>query len=398
MEVITVPSRRESEKARVAVYCRVSTKGDDQEDSLELQQDYYRNLIGTRSDWVLSGVYADVRSGLNAEKRPQFMQMINDALGGKIDRILCKSVSRFSRNPAECRKYTDMLRLKNVAVEFEKEHIRTDEPTSSLIFSLMSAVADSESRSISDNVKWGFQQRYKRGEYKLGNNRILGYDTVDGKLVPNKDAWAIKKIYNDFLEGKSYPKIGQELAELGILSKTGKRLDPTTIDYMLRNETYRGDKKLWKSPVIDLYTKRPDPTQKRESIYLKNDHEAIVDDITWLKVNERLRERDEMVRITGNRGCTTSFLYGRLFCAECGGPLRRNSRPSVKMNGTCYFWFCREKKSKTNKCKLENIKEDALKSMIVSEMRWENFDENRFRSEISRVVVHGKDKITIVRK
>ena len=325
MEVITVPSRRESEKARVAVYCRVSTKGDDQEDSLELQQDYYRNLIGTRSDWVLSGVYADVRSGLNAEKRPQFMQMINDALGGKIDRILCKSVSRFSRNAAECRKYTDMLRLKNVAVEFEKEHIRTDEPTSSLIFSLMSAVADSESRSISDNVKWGFQQRYKRGEYKLGNNRLLGYDTVDGKLVPNKDAWAIKKIFNDFLEGKHFNQITAELAEMGIISRTGKPYCPEAIRKMLKNETYRGDKELWKTPVINLYTKRPDPAQKRESIYLKNDHEAIIDDITWLKVQERLRERDELIRITGDSGNYMSkiFLYGRLFCGECGEPLRR---------------------------------------------------------------------------
>ena len=398
MEVIKVPVKNENEKVRVAVYCRVSTKGDDQEDSLELQQDYYKKLIETRSDWALVGVYADERSGLCAESRPQFMQMIRDALDGKIDRILCKSVSRFSRNVAECRKYTDMLKMKNVVVEFEKENIRTDDPTSSLIFSLMSAVADSESRSISDNVKWGFQQRYKRGEYKLGNNRILGYDTVDGKLVPNKDAWAVKKIFNDFLEGKPYSKTGKELAEFGILSKTGKCLNASTIDYMLRNETYRGDKNLWKTPVIDLYTKRPDPTQKRESIYLKGDHEAIIDDITWLKVQERLREKDEIVRTTGKRGSPLNFLSGRVFCAECGASLWRASRRSLKTNKMVYFWYCREKVSKTGKCKLENIKEDVLKSMIVSEMGWENFDENRFRSEISRVVVHGKDKITIVRK
>ena len=397
MEVITVTAKKENEKARIAVYCRVSTKGDDQEDSLELQQDYYKNLIETRSDWALVGVYADERSGLNAEKRPQFMQMINDALDGKIDRILCKSVSRFSRNAAECRKYTDMLKMKNVFVEFEKENIRTDDPTSSLIFSLASAVADSESRSISDNVKWGFQQRYKRGEYKLGNNRILGYDTVDGKLVPNKDAWAIKKIYNDYLEGKQLKQIANELGEMGVISRTGRPYLPQTIDYILRNETYRGDKELWKTPVIDLYTKRPDPTQKRESIYLKNDHEAIIDDITWLKVKERLREKDEIIKTTGYLGKSPNFMYGQLFCGECGAPLRRGGHSSP--TGMVRVWYCRNKyKGAEIRCTLKNIKEEVLKSLIVSEMGWKSFDENRFRSEISRVVIHGKDKITIVRK
>lgn len=130
MQITRIRAHQEDRKVRVAVYCRVSKKLETQEDSLEEQQEAYKKLISLRSDWELAGVYADSLSGLSAEKRPEFMKMIGEAMAGNIDRILCKSVSRFSRNVAECKKYTDMLRLKNVTVEFEKEHLRTDNPTS----------------------------------------------------------------------------------------------------------------------------------------------------------------------------------------------------------------------------------------------------------------------------
>ena len=155
MKITRIPVQRESAKTRVAVYCRVSTEKDSQEDSLEMQRETYLAYISKKPDWVSAGVYSDAISGMSAEHRSDFMRMVNDALNGKIDRILCKSVSRFSRNVAECMKYTDMLRMRNVTVEFEKEHLSTDEPSSTFLFSLMSAIAESESRSISENVKWG---------------------------------------------------------------------------------------------------------------------------------------------------------------------------------------------------------------------------------------------------
>ena len=141
MKITRITAPRENRKTRVAVYCRVSTDKDTQEDSLEMQREAFLSLIALQPDWEPAGVYSDIISGLSAEKRPQFMDMIRDAMAGRIDRILCKSVSRFSRNVAECKSYTDMLRTKNVTVEFEKENLRTDDPTSSFIFSLMSAIA-----------------------------------------------------------------------------------------------------------------------------------------------------------------------------------------------------------------------------------------------------------------
>ena len=288
MEIKRIPAKQSNKKLKVAAYCRVSTDKSDQEDSLETQKEVYASVISLRSDWEFSGIYSDSFSGLTAKKRKGFMNMITDAMDGKIDRILCKSVSRFSRNVAECKYYADLLMSKNIAVEFEKEHLATDDPTASFIFSLMSAIAENESRSISENVKWGYAERFKRGEYNLGNNRILGYDTVNGKLVPNGDAWAVKMIFELFANGVSLRKIGKALAEKGILTKKGTQIGVGHLQYILRNEAYRGDKILWKSPPRDFITKKPLKERENEPILLQNDHEAIVDEGLWKEVEERI--------------------------------------------------------------------------------------------------------------
>ena len=358
MQITRIRAHQEDRKVRVAVYCRVSKKLETQEDSLEEQQEAYKKLISLRSDWELAGVYADSLSGLSAEKRPEFMKMIGEAMAGNIDRILCKSVSRFSRNVAECKKYTDMLRLKNVTVEFEKEHLRTDDPTSSFIFSLMSAIAENESRSISENIRWGYQERFKRGEYNLGNNRILGYDSVDGKLVPNKDADVIRLIYTLFLQDRNVDEIIRTLTDLGVTSRNGKPLSRSTILYILNNETYKGDKLLQKQPPKNFITKKPDPDAKYESNYLENDHEAIVERDVWDAAAAKLKKNKELTEVVGHRGGQPHFLYGKVFCGECGAPMTRRT-----VNGPggekIKTWICREKRN-GHGCKGRNVKEEEL--------------------------------------
>lgn len=365
MRITRIRAHQEDRKVRVAVYCRVSKKLETQEDSLEEQQEAYKKLISLRSDWELAGVYADSLSGLSAEKRPEFMKMIGEAMAGNIDRILCKSVSRFSRNVAECKKYTDMLRLKNVTVEFEKEHLRTDDPTSSFIFSLMSAIAENESRSISENIRWGYQERFKRGEYNLGNNRILGYDSVDGKLVPNKDADVIRLIYTLFLQDRNIDEIIRTLTDLGVTSRNGKPLSRNAILYILKNETYKGDKQLHKQPPKDFITKKPDPNVPFESNYLTDDHEAIVDKKTWETVAVKLKRNKDFEEVVGHRGGHPHFLYGKVFCGECGAPMTRRT-----VNGPggekIKTWVCREKR-KGSGCKGRNVKEEELLKAGVAE-------------------------------
>ena len=364
MQITRIPAQRKREKVHVAVYCRVSKKLETQEDSLEMQQEAYKTLISLRSDWELVGVYADSLSGLSAEKRPDFIRMINDALDGKIDRILCKSVSRFSRNVAECKKYADMLRARNVIVEFEKENLRTDEPTCSFIFSLMSAIAENESRSISENIRWGYKERFERGEYNLGNNRILGYDSVNGKLVPNAYADGIRLIYTLFLDGKSIEEIRRLLADFGLKSRNGTMLSHNAILYILKNETYKGDKLLRKKPPRNFITKKPDPNAEYKSIYLTDDHEAIVSKELWEAVAEKLKKNKEFQDVVGHRGGQPHFLYGKVFC-ECGAPMTRrtvNGPGGVKIK----TWICREKRK--GNCKGRNVKEEELLALTAEKI------------------------------
>ena len=358
MQITRIPAQRENKKTRIAVYCRVSTKMEEQEDSLETQQAAYTDLISMRSDWELVGIYSDSLSGLSAEKRPEFMRMINEALEGKIDRILCKSVSRFSRNVAECKKYTDMLKLKNVIVEFEKEHISTADTTSAFLFSLMSAIAENESRSISENIRWGYRERFKRGEYNLGNNRILGYDCVDGKLVPNQDADTIRLIYTMFLQGSNVEEIIRRLTGMGVMTRNDTPLGRNGILYILRNEAYKGDKQLQKRPPKNFITKKPDPTIPFESKYLENDHEAIVSRSVWDAVQRKLEENKAIEEVVGHRGGQPHFLYGKVFCGECGAPMTRRT-VNGPGGGKIKTWICREKR-KGSGCKCRNVKEEEL--------------------------------------
>ena len=398
MTITRIPATRKYGKQKIAVYCRVSTCREEQEDSLEIQREYYTSLIATRSDWTLVGVYADNRSGLSADKRPQFLQMINDCLDGKIDRVLCKSISRFSRNAVECRRYIDLLRMRSIAVEFEKENIKTDDQTGTFILSLMSVVAESESRSISENIKMGYKYRFQRGQYKLGNNRIFGYDTVDDKLVPNEDAEFVKRIFSEYASGKSIVDISKGLATDGILSRNGNAPDYMTLRYILSNETYKGDKELWKTKPRDLFTKKPDLSSERKSIYLSKDHEPIIDDSTWNLVQEKLNEKKNLKRRVGHLGGKTHFLYGKVFCAKCGEPMTRRTYTSGK--GEKYkAWICRKRLNgkEGDKCNADIIKEEELLPLIAAELGWDHFDEHRFISEVSRVAVDGK-KVTVIKK
>lgn len=398
MQITKVPARRNDRKQRVAAYCRVSTRLEEQEGSLETQREAYASLIALHSDWEFAGLYSDSESGLSAEKRPDFMRMIGEAMAGNIDRILCKSVSRFSRNVAECKKYTDMLKLKNVAVEFGEQNLKTDDPTCSFIFSLMSAIAENESRSISENVKWGQRERVKRGEYNLGNNRILGYDSVDGKLVPNADAWVVREIFQRYADGEVIGRIRMDLADKGVLTRNGTPLSKGNIRYMLTNETYRGDKLLQKTHPKDLITKKPDPTVPFESNYLTADHVAIVDDGLWSRVQARLKANAEHMEATGNLNGKKHFLFGKVFCADCGSPMTRRTVTGYK--GVKYkAWNCKDRQNGKagNGCKMRIVKEEELLAEIADQMGWDEFSEERFLNEVERVDVN-KEAIRVVRK
>lgn len=273
---------------RVAAYVRVSTQRDSQEESFETQLHYYIEKIASEPTWILAGIYSDRRSGTSAAKRPGFQKMMAQAKAGQLDLILVKSISRFARNLLDCQRAIDQLSALGVTVWFERERIRTDDQSSTFVLRLLAAVAQDESRSISQNVRMAIASRYARGEYRLGSNRVLGYDQVDGTLVPNGDAWIIREAFSLCLQGNTCGQIARHLNALGARSLRGKSISPSAIRYILTNEVYVGDRRLQKSPPKDYLTGRPLPDYT--SSYLTNDHTPIIDRQTWQQVQELLQK------------------------------------------------------------------------------------------------------------
>lgn len=382
-------------KKRVAAYCRVSTLREDQEDSFETQRSCYSNMIENHPEWKLVKIYADRHSATKVENRPGFQEMVADAQARKLDIILCKSISRFSRNVVDCQQYTKWFRTLGITVIFEEQDIRTDDPTSDFILSMMAAVAQDESHSISANVQLAYEHRFARGEYNLGNNRILGYDSRDGVLIPNHNAWVVREIFKRFLEGQSFREISNGLVKMGAKSQRGKDyFSSETIRYMLSNETYAGDKFLQKQPPRDYITKKPDPNRVYKTNYLTDDHEAIIDRSTWNAVQEILKQReaDNSAGIY-RRGKEHHAFYGKVFCGECGSPFVR--RTYLGKSGQYYkAWNCKERQKgkKGNGCMNVIVKENALMQMV--EEKLEEVDADKLKS-IERIIVF-KDRVETI--
>lgn len=210
MKIITKPRTRDMRKRRIAAYCRVSTLLEVQEDSLETQTAHYKNYIEANPYWEFAGVFADKKTGTDSEHRTGFQKMIDLACAGKIDTIMTKSVSRFSRNLVNTLHYVEVLNSHGVNVIFEKEGLDSANPSSAMVFSFLAAIAQNESQSISANIRNATRKRYERGEYSAGSHQCFGYKAVDGKLVPDEDADIVRAIFSMYLEGNSCAEIAQK--------------------------------------------------------------------------------------------------------------------------------------------------------------------------------------------
>ena len=361
MRIRRIEATARQRRLRVAAYCRVSTKLTEQEESLEVQQSVYERYIRSNTAWEFAGLYADARSGLNASRREGFMKMIADARAGKIDLILCKSISRFSRNIVECQRYVELLRSRNVAVLFEKEHICTDEPTSNLIFSLMCAVAQDESRSISENIKTANRHRVEAGVYTPRQRQMLGYDVQDGKFVPNADAHIIQHIFTRYAEGAGIREICRELNKQGVnRMRSEKGFAPSAIQMILANESYVGDKQLQKQAPKDFLTKRPDPSVPYKTNYLTDDHDAIISREVWEKVQERLKYEAQTRENGARRQGNSHAWYGRILCGSCGQPYVRRTFHTKGAEAVKYHVWCCKGRTTGSGCRNPNVREEWI--------------------------------------
>lgn len=354
---ISLPKKR-----RVAGYARVSTDHEDQTTSYESQMKYYIEYISSRSDWEFVKMYSDEGiSGTNTKLRVGFKSMIEDALAGKIDLIITKSVSRFARNTVDS--LTTVRKLKEVGVEiyFEKENIWTLDSKGELLITIMSSLAQEESRSISENVTWGLRKQFAEGKVHFPYTNVMGFEKGEnGEIVVNQEeAKTVRYIFQQALLGKTPYSIAKDLTQQGILSPSGKNhWSSVTIKRMLRNEKYKGDALLQKTYTIDFLSKKKNINKgELPQYYVENNHEAIVDREVFDLVQIELDKKDR-------RKGSTSVFSSKLVCGECGAFFGSKVwHSTTKYRRVVYR--CNEKYEGESRCLTPHVTEQEIREWFV---------------------------------
>lgn len=353
----------EVKKRRVAGYARVSTDSEEQQTSYEAQVDYYTNYIKSKEDWEFVQVYTDEGiSATNTKKRDGFKRMVKDALDGKIDLIVTKSVSRFARNTVDSLSTIRKLKEHGTEVFFEKENIWTFDSKGELLITITSSLAQEESRSISENCTWGQRKRFADGKVTVPFERFLGYDRgEDGNLVVNPEqAKVVKKIYRLFLQGYSPFGIAKELTNEGILTPGGKKKwSARTVAAILSNEKYKGDALLQKSFTVDFLTKEKKKNEGEiPQYYVTGNHEAIIPPSTFDRVQRLLEQR----KAGKNRISSVSIYSSKIKCGDCGswyGSKTWHSTSKYRQK----IWQCNHKFEE--KCTTPHLTEEEIQKLFL---------------------------------
>jgi site-specific DNA recombinase len=352
-------------KKRVAAYARVSTDTDEQLSSYEAQVDYYTRYIQEKENWEFVDVYTDEGiSATNTKKRDGFKRMIADALNGKTDMIITKSVSRFARNTVDTLTTVRQLKDKGVEVYFEKENIYTLDSKGELLITIMSSLAQEESRSISENVTWGQRKRFADGKVSLPYAKFLGYEKGEDGLpkIVESEAVTVRLIYRLFLEGKTPSGIAKHLTANGIPTPAGKKKwQASTVESILKNEKYKGDAVLQKTFTVDFLTKKIKVNEGEvPQYYVENSHPAIITHEVFDMVQHEMKRRKENGGYHSGASCFSS----KIVCGECG-----NFYGSKVWHSTSKYrrtiWQCNHKFKGPNKCKTPHLNEATLQQLFM---------------------------------
>ena len=355
-EIVTIPASvpkagtsSKYRQLKVAAYCRVSTEHEEQINSFQMQCSYYTDYINKNKDWQFAGIYAD--EGLSAtdvEKRTEFKRLIRACRNKKVDLILCKSFSRFSRNNLQFIKYVRELKELGIGIIFEKENINTLTAESEFMIALYASFAQAESESISQNVTWGIEKAFRDGKPRYNFKHLFGYDRGDdGKPVINpEEAKIVKEIFIMYLNGASTNSIAKQIKEETSAIDIRKRCwtQERIID-MLRNEKYAGDVMCQKTFTANCIThKKLKNNGERTKYLIKDCHEAIIDRNTFNRVQAEISRRSAKRR-KSDKASTEQGKYSSKFaltdlmiCGECGSSYRRCTW--YKNGNSVVVWRC----------------------------------------------------------
>lgn len=365
-------------RKKAAAYARVSRDTERLMNSVSAQISYYSTLIQGNPEWEYAGVYADCGiSGTGISKRDEFIRMLTDCEAGKIDIILCKSISRFARNTVDLLETVRHLKELGIEVRFEKEHINSLSEDGELMLSLLASFAQEESRSISENCKWGIRKRFQSGEISVANKHLLGYrydEEQEKYIIIPEEAEAVRWMFQMYIDGISLRCIAENMNKAGIRSVLGNEFQEGSVRQLIFNEVYAGDIRRQKCYMADPITKaKVKNNGELPQYYMADCHEAIIDRETYAKVKAEMERRAAM------QNPTYPFTR-RIKCSACGMFfMRRIYKNDAK-------WFCRSKKEVGMVCKSHNYLESELYKIFAEMLGTDTFDNGVFETSVKEII------------
>ena len=356
-------------RLRVAAYCRVSTDYDAQLESLETQKSHYENYIRLQDNWELAGIYFDEGiSGTRSDSRPELQRLMADCRAGKIDYILTKSISRFSRNTTDCIDLVRSLLRLNIPIYFEKENLNTGSMEGELILSILSSMAEDESRSISNNSKWSLERRFLNGTFK-SSSLPYGYkrEGEDIVIIPD-EAEIIKRIFAEALAGKGAYTIAKGLNSDGVPPIRKNEWSSTTVFWILRNEFYIGDAVFQKTFTDESFSRHLNKgylTRYRSNGH----HEAIISRADFEAVAFIIAQRASEKGIPGAKAkfLDRSALSGKIVCGECGGIFKHRIHHSLSSRSYA-AWCCSTHLRDKSRCSMKFVRDETVKFAFLTMM------------------------------
>lgn len=360
-KLIAPTTKQEIPKLRVAAYCRVSSNSADQRNSFATQERVYTKYIAEKQEWELVDIFADEGlSGMKADNRPEFQRMIRMCELHQIDLILTKSVSRFARNVKEALNYTRKLKLLGIGVQFEEDGINTLAMADEMLLNTFAAIAQEESKSISQHQRLSIVKRMELGEY-IDSNAPYGYRLINKTLsVYEPEAIIVRWIYQSYLNGWSISEIAKDLSVRDVPTKCGKSTwTSTRVSYILSNERYIGDCKYQKTCREAVVPFRQSKNRGQEDMfYAKETHAPLLDKQLFYQVQELLekKKKQHCTEIPPRQYPFTS----RIRCSECGSFYHRKVRSGV------IKWVCAKHAADTNACNSSYYSEERIYDGIIT--------------------------------
>lgn len=320
--------------------------------------------------------------------------MLQECDNGTIDRILVKSVSRFARNTVDLLHTVRKLKMQGISVWFEEQQLDSLSQEGEMLLTLIASVAQTESESLSQNIKWAVRAGFQQGK---GNTRrrMFGYRWENGEMVVvPSEADIVRRIYTKFLEGVSCKKITEQLNEQGIRSVNGNRMSMSAVSFILRNITYTGNLLLQKTYVQDPLTKKKKINNgELPQYFVENNHEAIITMEIFEKVQKKLEENRKMQKFPYNRTGETYPFTGKIICGICGRHYTRQVWNTAKNGKRSPTWVCTGKKNEKYRwCTAKNISERKLMEACAEMLGTEQFDESLFEQKVDHIVIGGDGK------